>query len=180
MRAELEQRRLAGGGPSELGSTTTTTTPTNVLGSRFGLDQMPGGPGHLAPGPPTATPGTPGATRTPGAPVATTPASTPTPTPTPTPVPSQQGGWYVFEAQLSYTDEKLRQQCTSTNRWTLSFATPSQAQAFVATLGQEALKTVRDTHPEATLVSSRQVSGPSLTRPAAGEGQGSLVSVRCQ
>lgn len=153
LRAELEQRRLAGAsaGASVLGSTPASATPTTTLGSRFGLGQMPGG-----------------ATRR------------PTATPNPTPVPAQHGSWYVFEAQFSYTDEQLKQHCTSTHRWTLSFTTPSQAEAFLATLGPQALRTVRDTHTEATLVSSRRVSGPSLTMPAASDRQGATVSVRCQ
>lgn len=193
LRAELEQRRLAGASASALGSTSSTTTTT--LGNRFGLGQMPGGAGHLTPAPPSATTGATHApaasTATPAKPAAsagitTTPTPTPTPTPSPTPtatptsVPAQPGGWYVFEVQFSYTDEQRKQRCTSTNRWTVSFAAPAQADAFLATLGPQALKTVRDTHPEATLLSSRRVSGPSLTTPAASATQGAVVSLRCQ
>jgi len=193
MRAELEQRRLAVGGPSALGSTSSSTTSTTGLSSRFGLGQMPGGAGptpSIRPG--TLSPTTPHGTTTTG--VTSTPTPTPTPTtpplstgtgvtpttPTPPPVPAQQSGWYLFEAVFTYTDEQLKKRCTSTNRWAAQLATLAQAQAFARTVGDNTIKTVRDTHPEATLVSSRLVSGPTLTMPDLTGGQGGVLSVRCQ
>lgn len=202
LRAELEQRRLAGASASALGSTPGSATSTTAQGGRFGLSQMPGSAGHVAPAlpagtagttrspaPPTPAPTRPAAssgtgtgigTATTTAPATATPTPISTPVPTPTPAPAPAGGWYVFEVQFSYTDEQRKQHCTSTNRWTVSFATPAQADAFLATLGPQALKTVHDTHPEATLLSSRRVSGPSLTTPAARDTQGAVVSLRCQ
>lgn len=105
----------------------------------------------------------------------TTPAAPPA-----APVSTPQGNWYLFESAFTYTDEQRKQRCISTNRWALPYRTLAEAQAFLRKLGDETLKTVHDVHPEATLVSTRIVSGPTATMPALPGGQGGIVSVRCQ
>lgn len=104
-----------------------------------------------------------------------TPVAPPTTT-----VSTPQGSWYLFESAFTYTDEQRKQRCVSTNRWALQYRTLAEAQAFLKKLGDETLKTVHDVHPEATLVSTRIVSGPTTTMPALPGGQGGIVSVRCQ
>lgn len=90
-------------------------------------------------------------------------------------------GWYLYEYAFTYTDLQSKRRCTSTNRSAVPFDKPADAQAFLSKLGDEVMRTVRDTYPDATLVSMRMVSGPTQAMPALPPtGQGGIVSVRCQ